>query len=133
MSGQHSFDMIEKGLQDEIKHGNEKLGTATSSKAGNQQLLEDSNSKNVETKKTKAADEEYASTLKTECESKAAEWDERQKSAAGELAAIDKAKDILVSGVKVFVQVSSKMKTQKWSPDDDEESDSQAAARDKVV
>merc|ERR1719316_2503770 len=92
MSGQHSFDMIEKGLQDEIKHGNEKLGTATSSKAGNQQMLEDSNSKNVETKKTKAADEEYAGTLKTECESKAAEWDERQKSATAEMGAIDKAK-----------------------------------------
>merc|ERR1719375_1456833 len=131
MTNQHGFKTLEAGLNDEIKHGNEKLGTATSGKAANQQLLEDSNSKNVETKKTKAADEEYASTLKTECESKAAEWDERQKSAAAEMGAIDKAKEILVSGVKVFVQVSTKM--QKWSPDDEDEDDRTAAARDKVV
>merc|ERR1719375_2230674 len=131
MTNQHNFKTLEAGLNDEIKHGNEKLGTATSGKAANQQLLEDSNSKNVETKKTKAADEEYASTLKTECESKAAEWDERQKSAAAEMGAIDKAKEILVSGVKVFVQVSSKMT--KWSPDDDDEDDAASAAREKVV
>merc|ERR1719456_2155477 len=130
MTSQHSFDMVEKGLQDEIKHGNEKLGTATSGKAANQQLLEDSNSKNVETKKAKAADEEYAGTLKTECESKAAEWDERQKSATAEMGAIDKAKEILVGGVKAFVQTKSSLKTKRWSPDDHDEDD--AAAREKV-
>merc|ERR1719375_1894374 len=93
MTNQHNFKTLEAGLNDEIKHGNEKLGTATSGKA--------------------------------------AEWDERQKSAAGEMGAIDKAKEILVSGVKVFVRVSSKMT--KWSPDDDDESDAQAAVREKVV
>merc|ERR1719182_1396501 len=41
---------------------------------------------------------------------KAQEWATRQKDAAGELAAIAKAKEVLESGVKVFLQVSSKAK-----------------------
>jgi chromosome segregation ATPase len=41
---------------------------------------------------------------------KAKEWATRQKDAAGELAAIAKAKEVLESGVKVFLQVSSKAK-----------------------
>merc|ERR1719454_1423131 len=85
----------------------------------------------VETKKSKAADEEYAGTLKTECESKAAAWEARQKSASEEMGAIDKAKEILVSGVKAFVQV--KTKTRRWNPDDDDESDAVAEKRSKVV
>ena len=38
---------------------------------------------------------------------KAKEWATRQKDAAGELAAIAKAKEVLESGVKVFLQVRS--------------------------
>merc|ERR1719352_1044272 len=131
MEDAHSFEMVESGLNDEITHGNEKLSTAKKSKAANQQSKEDASAKLVETKKSKAADEEYAGTLKTECEAKAAEWAERQKSAAEEMGAIEKAKEILVSGVKEFVQVSAK--TRRWSPDDSDEDDATASARAKVV
>merc|ERR1719161_3321673 len=127
----HSFEMLSGGLKDEISHGSEKLATAKKGKAANEQMGSDSAIKLVETKKSKAADEEYAGTLKTECETKAAEWEERQKSATAEMGAIEKAKEILVSGVKAFVQVSTK--TKRWNPDDDDEDDSTAAARDKVV
>merc|ERR1719191_138199 len=99
----------------------------------NEQLSEESKSKLVETKKSKAADEEYAGTLKTECETKAAAWSERQKSATAEMGAIEKAKDILVSGVKAFVQMQTKTKMKRWSPDDDEEDDATAAIRSKAV
>merc|ERR1719313_2016636 len=85
-SDTHNFEMVQSGLQDEIKHGNEKLSTATKGKAMNEQMGEESSGKLVETQKSKAADEEYAGTLKTECESKAAEWDARQKSATEEYA-----------------------------------------------
>merc|ERR1719409_1209899 len=95
------------------------------------EMKSDASGKLVETQKSKAADEEYAGTLKTECETKATEWEERQKSATAEMGAIDKAKEILVSGVKAFVQVSTK--TKRWNPDDSDEDDSTAAARDKVV
>merc|ERR1719265_228855 len=130
MADAHDFEMLEGGLTDEISHGKEKLSTATKDKAANQQMEEDASEKLVETQKTKAADEEYAGTLKTECEAKSAEWDARQKSAKEEMGAIDKAKEILVSGVKAFVQVSAK--TRRMSDDSDDE-DPETSVRSKVV
>merc|ERR1719327_2591041 len=47
------------------------------------------------------------------------------------MGAIEKAKDILVSGVKAFVQTQTR--TRKWNPDDDDEDDKTAAKRSKVV
>merc|ERR1719158_195519 len=131
MGDAQTFAMLEQGLKDEIKHGEEKLSTATKSKAANEQAKEDASGKLVETEKSKAADEEYAGTLKTECEAKASEWEARQKSAAEEMGAIEKAKEILVEGVTAFAQVSSK--TRRWNPDDDEESDAISEKREKVV
>jgi len=87
----HAFEMLSGGLQDEIKHGNEKHATATKGKAANQQAEEAANGEMVETQRSKAADEEYAGTLKTECETKATQWAERQKSATAEMGAIEKA------------------------------------------
>merc|ERR1719247_1641277 len=116
MGDAQNFAMLEQGLKDEINHGEEKLSTATKGKAANEQAKEDASGKLVETKKSKAADEEYASTLKTECEAKASEWEARQKSAAEEMGAIEKAKEILVEGVTAFAQVSSK--TRRWNPND---------------
>merc|ERR1719502_1138358 len=97
MSDTQSFEMLKSGLEDEISHGNEKLSTAKTTKAANEEMESKSAGKLVDTKKSKAADEEYAGTLKTECETKATEWAERQKSAGEEMAAIEKAKEILVS------------------------------------
>merc|ERR1719379_2471833 len=133
MSDAQTFSMLEAGLNDEISHGSEKLSTAKSSKGANEQAEADASAKLVETSKSKAADEEYASTLKTECESKAAEWEARQKSATEEMGAIEKAKEILVGGVKAFVQMKTQTRTRKWNPDDDDEDDKTAATREKVV
>merc|ERR1719454_2006632 len=131
MSDAQEFAMLEQGLKDEISHGEEKLSTATKSKAANEQAKEEASGKLVETEKSKAADEEYAGTLKTECEAKASEWEARQKSAAEEMGAIEKAKTILVEGVTAFVQV--KTRTRRWNPNDDDESDAVSEKRDKVV
>merc|ERR1719326_806911 len=133
MGDAQAFAMLEQGLNDEISHGQDKLSTAKSSKAANEQAEGEADKKLVATEKSKAADEEYASTLKTECESKAAEWEARQKSATEEMGAIEKAKEILVGGVKAFVQMKTKTQTKKWNPDDDDEDDKTAATRDKVV
>merc|ERR1719161_1707348 len=135
MGDAQEFAMLEQGLQSEISHGEEKLSTATKGKAANEQAKEEASGKLVETQKSKAADEEYAGTLKTECEAKASEWEARQKSAAEEMGAIEKAKQILVDGVKAFVQLSSKTRrTQmRWNPNDDDESDEVSAKREKVV
>merc|ERR1719201_68389 len=131
MGDAQTFAMLEAGLKDEIAHGEEKLSTAKKGKASNEQAKEDASGKLVETKKSKAADEEYASTLKTECEAKASEWEARQKSAAEEMGAIEKAKTILVEGVTAFAQVSSKVR--RWNPNDDDESDAVTEKREKVV
>merc|ERR1719156_16682 len=131
MGDAQTFAMLEQGLKDEISHGEEKLSTATKSKAANEQAKEDASGKLVETTKSKAADEEYAGTLKTECEAKASEWEARQKSAAEEMGAIEKAKTILVEGVTAFAQVSSKVR--RWNPNDDDESDAVTEKREKVV
>merc|ERR1719463_644403 len=71
MSDAQEFAMLEQGLQSEISHGEEKLSTATKSKAANEQAKEE------------------AGTLKTECEAKASEWEARQKSAAEGMGAIE--------------------------------------------
>merc|ERR1719191_2035618 len=133
MQDAQSFNMLEAGLKDEVSHGGDKLSTAKKSKATNEEAKATASTKLVETEKAKAADEEYASTLKTECETTAAGWEERQKSATAEMGAIDKAKEILVGGVKAFVQTKSSLKTKRWSPDEDDEDDATANRREKVV
>merc|ERR1719247_3835974 len=133
MGDAQTFAMLESGLNDEITHGGDKLSTAKKSKGMNEEMKATASEKLVETTKSKAADEEYASTLKTECESKASEWEARQKSATEEMGAIEKAKEILVGGVKEFVQLKTKTQTKRWNPDDDDEDDKTAATREKVV
>jgi len=107
MQDQHSFELVQGGLNDEIAHNNEKLNTAKEGKAMTEQALEDSNEKQGATQRSKAADEEYRGTLKMECQTAARQWEERETSAKGEMAAIAKAKEILVGGVKAFMQVAT--------------------------
>merc|ERR1719271_2073593 len=63
------------------------------------------------TKKVLADDEAYLAELKESCTAKATAWSIRQKDAGEETAAIDKAKEILSTGVKVFLQTSSMTRT----------------------
>merc|ERR1719316_135449 len=120
MSAAHSFEMVKSGLEQELKHSQDKLGTANSAKAAATEAQSKAEGELAETSKTKAADEEYAATLKGECETKAAEWAEREKSANEEMAVIEKAKEILTSGVKAFVQVGTKS-VKKWDMNSDDE------------
>merc|ERR1719301_255819 len=90
MQATHSYEMIKGGLEGEIKNSEDKLSTAKSANAAATEAEGKASAELVETQKTKAADEEYAATLKGECETKAAEWAERQKSATEEMAVIEK-------------------------------------------
>merc|ERR1719327_2381112 len=129
MADAHEFKMLEQGLTGEITHGKDKLSAATKAKAEAEETLSVSEGDLVATKKTKAADEEYSANLKTECETAAKEWAARQESAKAEMAAIDKASEILASGVTALVQVG----TNKRSFDDDSEDDAQSEMRQKLV
>merc|ERR1719399_2721914 len=112
MGEAHNFKVLEQGLNGEIEHSKEKLAAATSAKSAAAEAQSTAEGDLAETSKTKAADEEYSSNLKTECEETASAWAERQKSAKEEMGAIDKAKEILVSGVTAFSQMGAKTQHQ---------------------
>merc|ERR1719453_2453430 len=121
MADAHEFKMLDSNLQSEISHNQEKTATATKTKAS------------AEESQATAEDEEYSATLKTECEMAASEWAARQASAKEEMGAIDKAKEILVSGVVAFVQSGSKLTKRGADFDDDNESDAASEMRVKLV
>merc|ERR1719201_1678782 len=86
----------------------EKLAECQAQKSSNEEAKGAAEGEMTETEKTKAVDKETLDTLKSDCQGKAVEWEERLKSAKGEMGALDKAKEILQSGVKAFIQVSVK-------------------------
>merc|ERR1719395_275074 len=104
----HEFQMLKAGLEDEIAHAKEKLGSATKLKASATEAMAEADAEVVETQKTKAADEEYVTTLKQECQARAVEYEETMKSGKDEIAAITKASTILSEGVTAFVEVKSR-------------------------
>merc|ERR1719313_2986342 len=110
----------------------DKKGAATSVKASTTEEQEKAAGELAVTEKTKADDESYVATLKGECEMAAKEWAERQEQAKGELGAISKAKEIL-TGVKVFVQVSASKKSTGFNFDADDDDDKTTAKRTKIV
>merc|ERR1719428_1347120 len=59
---------------------------------------------------SKAADEKSLKETSHECEATAVAWENRQKEASAEMAAIEKAKEILASRVTVLIQVRSSSK-----------------------
>merc|ERR1719159_149195 len=137
MTEAQEFQMLEGGLKNEISHAKEKLSSNTKLKASATQAAEEASGELTETEKTKAADEDYVTTLKQECQSKAVEYEETMKSGKAEVAAIEKASTILSEGVTAFVEVKSR--THRASAkfnlhdSDDEESDEIAERRSKVV
>merc|ERR1719316_159983 len=110
MKAQHGYEMLKQSLDTEISTMQKRMSEATTEKAGLEESKASSEEELSSTKKTLADDEKYLEDLKQSCSMKAQEWATRQKDAAGELAAIAKAKEVLESGVKVFLQVSSKAK-----------------------
>jgi len=111
LQARNSYEMTKAGLEQEIEHSNDKVSKAQANKAATEQQTEDARSKKLQAQNTKAADESYAATLKTECQTKAREWEERSRSGAGEVGAIEKAIAILTQGVVAFAQVSAVTRT----------------------
>merc|ERR1719395_158038 len=88
--------MLKSSLEQELKTMKKRMSAATAEKAG--------------TEKTLDSDTKYLKDLKLSCSKKSEEWEQRQKDAGEEMAAIAKAKEILTEGVKVFLQVKSTLK-----------------------
>merc|ERR1719484_353575 len=108
MKAQHGYEMLKQSLDTEIATMKKRMSEATTEKSSLESAMASAEEELVATKKALADDEKYLEELKQSCSMKAEEWATRQKDAAGELAAIAKAKEVLESGVKVFLEVSSK-------------------------
>merc|ERR1719440_1281771 len=111
MESQHSYAMLKQGLEDEIAVAKKQLSQATQTRATTEEELHTAEAALTETEATLAADTKYLAELKQSCETKATEWAARQKQAGEETAAIEKAKEILSEGVKVFLQTSARVKS----------------------
>merc|ERR1719197_1013642 len=108
MEANHEYEMLKQNLEMQMSTMKKRMSEATTEKSGLEEAKSSAEEELASTKKTLADDEKYLEELKQSCSAKAQEWATRQKDAAGELAAIAKAKEVLESGVKVFLQVSSK-------------------------
>merc|ERR1719456_1665494 len=124
MESAHEYEMLKQSLETQMSTMKKRMSEATTEKSGLEEAKSSAEEELAATKKTLADDEKYLQELTQSCSMKAKEWATRQKDAAGELGAIAKAKEVLESGVKVFLQVSSKTQTK------DEES---SAKRDRVL
>merc|ERR1719352_1992409 len=116
--------MMKQSLETELDTMKKRMSAATTEKSGLEETKASAEEELAATKKTLADDEKYLEELKQSCSMKAEEWATRQKDAAGELAAIAKAKEVLESGVKVFLQVSTKAKVR---------DDGSASKRERIV
>jgi len=123
----HAFAMMEQGLQNEIKVAQDKKADASASKETAAESLGKATSELTETTKTRASDEAYLASLQVDCQQTADAWEARQKDAKEEMAAVDKAKEILANGVKVFVQVSSSSRASVSDVGDDDASSKRSA------
>jgi len=110
MKAAHEYEMLKQSLEMQMSTMKKRMSEATTEKSGLEEAKSSAEEELASTKKTLADDEKYLEELTQSCSMKAKEWATRQKDAAGELAAIAKAKEVLESGVKVFLQVSTKAK-----------------------
>merc|ERR1719253_2523578 len=99
--------MLKSSLEQELKTMKKRMSAATAEKAGTEKTMADASEELATTEKTLDADTKYLQELRMSCSKKAEEWEQRQKDAGEEIAAIAKAKEILTEGVKVFLQVKS--------------------------
>jgi len=111
MEAAHSFAMLKQGLEDETAVAKKQLSQATQTRSTTEEEQYAAETSLTETEETLAADTKYLAELKQSCSMKATEWAARQKQAGEETAAIEKAKEVLSEGVKVFLQTSARLTT----------------------
>jgi chromosome segregation ATPase len=106
MQSKFDFQMLAQSLTDSVANLKKTVDEATTSKSSAEESKAKAEEDLSKTKASKAADQEYKAKMTQDCQNKAVEWEDRQKSAAGEMEAIAKAKEILSSGVKAFIQTA---------------------------
>merc|ERR1719331_452139 len=96
MEANHAYEMLKQSIEMELSTMQKRMSAATSERSSTEETMH------------AATEEAYLEDLQVDCATKAKEWTERQHSVAEELGAIAKAKEILSSGVKVFLQVQGR-------------------------
>merc|ERR1719453_838362 len=129
------FAMLDQSLSNGITVANDKISTAKSASGLTAEELNKAKGDLGTTEAAKAADEKALAELKHDCETSAAAWAERQESAKAEMAAINKAIEVLSEGVRVLLQTKSRhtMKRStnnldKYDKDFDDDSDNTPSA-----
>lgn len=115
----HAFEMLHQSLSDAVTNLKKGVKDATAGKSQYEETRAQAQEDLAKTEASKAADEKYRAKMQSECQAKAQEWEARQKSGADEIAALEKAKEILSSGVKAFVQTATTVKRVKAANLDD--------------
>merc|ERR1719230_2326208 len=108
MEAAHAYQLLKQSLDTEIATMKKRMAAASSEKSAAEEAKASASEDLASTTKSVEEDTAFLAELKQSCSAKAAEWDARQKSAGEEIAAIDKAIEILSNGVKVFLQTSAK-------------------------
>lgn len=130
---QHSYDMMAQSINKELTLAQEKKADATSNREAKAEEMGKAEAELAEVTKTKAADETYVSTLSVECQKTADAWAARQAEAKEEMAAVEKAKEILSTGVKVFVQTGTRVAVKSDDDFDGDESSKATLQRSSLV
>lgn len=112
MKANHNYEMMIASLESAMTLMQRKISDAKATKAALTETSGKAAGEAATAKKTKLQDSMTMDRLKGECAISQGEWAERQKTAKDEIAAIDKAKDILTTRVKVLLSTDEPFESQ---------------------
>jgi hypothetical protein len=95
MANQKAYDELKAAKVEQIEAGQAQIDKKTQEKAETDERLASSKEDLEDTQESLAADEKFLMMLKEKCSMTDAEWEERQKTRAAEMAAVSKALAIL--------------------------------------
>jgi septal ring factor EnvC (AmiA/AmiB activator) len=95
MANQKAYDELKAAKVEQIEAGQAQIDKKTQEKAETDERLANSKEDLEDTQESLAADEKFLMMLKEKCSMTDAEWEERQKTRAAEMAAVSKAIAIL--------------------------------------
>jgi len=97
-NAKHAYDMLMQDLKAEIEHATQARTEKQAAKGQKLQAAADAKGDLADTTATRDDDQKYLSDLTATCEQKASDFENRQQLRADEIAAIEKAIEILSSG-----------------------------------
>jgi chromosome segregation ATPase len=112
MKAKHAFEMLSQSLSDAVSVAERDAANAKANQSAASEAKAKAEGELAATEASKAADEKYSAKLDSQCKTKNAEWDARQKSGAAEIKALSEAKDVLAGGVKVSL-ASTRLSTKR--------------------